>query len=1028
MTESAGPKPPAGLQTGPTPRRSSGISGLHLIRSLEGDRDRAQRVREATYRIARAVLETQSLRELFVEIHGIVDGLMPARNFYVALYDEKTDEVAFPYFVDEFEPPPPAGPPGRGLTEYVLRTGEPLLATPEIFGALVEAGEVLPTGPEAIDWLGVPLRARDRSIGVLAVQSYASPVRYRHEDKEILLFVSAQIALAIERRRAESDLRRLTDHMLDVVSQTDLKGTFQFVSPSHRIVGGYEPDSLVGTSALEHVHPDDTERVRETIGRAVVQSGSATAEYRYQAADGRWLWVESVASLIRDEDGAPRSIVYATRDVTARRRAETVLSLLHEADRRILQAEPVERTLAFLCAEISRRLEVPFVWVGEKDPSGRIQVLASAGEGAAALLAPELRWDNARDAGEPAGEAIAAGRNAFRPDFHAASGPFASGAANVLRSAVSFPLVAGGAVRGAITLGTDRAGELDERSAALFSRFADQAAFALVAAESRERIDLQTAALEAAANAVVITNAAGVVEWVNPAFTELTGFRPSEVVGKPSPDLSAGAPADFARETLRESVAHGRVWRGELFTKRRDGSTFVEEQTVTPVLGADGRLRHVISIRQDVTARKKTEERIRHLALHDYLTDLPNRRAVEESLERLVARARRGSPSSLVLLDLDNFKVVNDSLGHAAGDRILVELAKLLVATVRPGDIVARLGGDEFLVLLEGIPVDAGRATAERIRQTVDDQRFQIGERIFDLGISAGVVPIDSRLDASSILAAADAALYAAKEKGRNRVVVADPADPKPSHLSEAGLWASRVKEALRLGRLRLLFQPILELATGRVVHFEALLRLTGDTGDLVSPGAFLPAAERFGLMPQIDDWVVETVLSRVAGRPGPEVFVNLSGSSLGHADLLHTLQERLEHYGPSARRLAFEITETTAVSDVEAAREWMRRLRERGCRFALDDFGIGFSSFAYLQSLPADYVKIDGSFIRGLEANPANRALVKAIQTVAHTLGKETIAESVESRAAADVLREMGVAFGQGYALGPPVPNLPDG
>ena len=329
---------------------------------------------------------------------------------------------------------------------------------------------------------------------------------------------------------------------------------------------------------------------------------------------------------------------------------------------------------------------------------------------------------------------------------------------------------------GVLSSYSDRPNVYGQETTRLLTRFADQAALALIEAGQHERIELQTAALEAAANAVLITDREGRIEWVNPAFTELTGWQREEVIGKTPRILKSDIQAPYYYEKLWETIVAGNVWRGELHNRRKDGTVYVEEQTITPVRSADGEIRHFISIKQDVTARRQNEEQIRHLALHDPLTDLSNRHAFEESLARTVSRARRGSPSSLLLLDLDNFKIVNDALGHPAGDRVLVEVARLIVALVRPGDEVARFGGDEFAVLLEGVPLEGARITAERLRQSVDEHRFYVGDRAFDLGVSVGVVPVDGSADASSLMAVADTALYAAKEKGRNRVMVVENA------------------------------------------------------------------------------------------------------------------------------------------------------------------------------------------------------------------------------------------------------------
>lgn len=1117
---------------------------------------RQRRIQEATYAIAQAVTSTEGLEDLYPRIHRIVAGLMEARNLYIALLDEATGRLSFPYFRDEIDAEPPAGPvpAGRGLTGYVLRKGEPLLATPEVFDALVAQGEVESIGAASIDWLGVPLKAGERTIGVLAVQSYAGNVRYGEEDQALLGFVSSQVALAIARRRSaealrqserrhravlealpdllfvlgrdgrylavhaarpetlaapretllgssvpevlpkeaagvwmdairrcldgggmqvleyelevpagrrafegrvvphdadsvlsivrdvtdrfdreralserERELKRLTDNMIDVISETDLSGVVRFATPSYVAATGWSPAEFLGHNALEFIHPEDVELSKEMLGRRARRDGTSAFTYRFRTKDGRWLWVDSVVTLARDARGEPDGLVITSRDVTERRRDEEVVRLQHETERGLLRREDPDAILARICTRVAELFDFPAVWIGLKEPDGRIQPRAVAGEASGFVTRSTFRWDDTPEGRGPSGEAVRTARPVFIDALaDERVRPWRGPAAEAgLGAALSVPLVVGERVLGVLACYARGPEAFAGAVVAPITRIADQVALSLLEAEQLERIELQTAALEATANAVVITDREGRVEWVNQAFTELTGFELAEVHGGTPRVLKSGIQSDFYYEKMWETILGGHVWRGELYNRRKDGTVYVEEQTITPVQGADGQIRHFVAVKQDVTQRRRTEERIRYLALHDPLTDLGNRRSVEESLERVVARARRGSPGSLLLLDLDHFKVVNDTLGHAAGDTVLVELARLLGTLRRPGDEIARLGGDEFVLVLEGIPAEAGRMVAERLRRAVHEHRFEVGGRRFDLGVSVGVVPIDGRLNAAALLALADSALYSAKERGRNRVVVVD-GSVAPTPLSEASVWASRVKDGLKEGRFLLAYQPILRLETGRTAHYEALIRLRDEAGGLVGPGAFLPAAEQFGLLPQLDAWVVDEVLALLRRRPGVEVFVNLSGASLGEEGHLQSIEDRIRESGIGPGRLAFEVTETTAVRDMLTAREWMRRLRDLGCRFALDDFGIGFSSFSYLQSLPADYVKIDGSFIRELDTNLANRALVKAIDTVAHTLGKETIAEQVENLGSVAVLRELGVEFGQGFALGEPKPELP--
>ena len=996
-------------------------------------RERAERFQVATFRLAEAAAATESLQELFSRIHAIVGGLMEAVNFYIALEGPNRDVLSFPYFVDEADAPFPPKALGKGLTEYVLRTSRPLLASPDVFEALVASGEVERIGSDSVDWLGVPLRGRERTIGVLAVQSYSGTIRYTDEDRDLLVFVSSLIAQAIERKRSEealreseANLKRLTDNMVDVISQLDLFGRFQFVSPSHEVVTGWTSAELLGANALDLVHPDDRAMLASKIGRGALTGKSGVAEYRYRARDGRYLWVETVSNVLRNAAGEPQAFVLGSREVTARKRAESILGVLHGTERRILRREPIDRILQFICDEVAGRFEFPTVWIGLKEPDGSISQKAIAGPRATFVRTSQFRWDDGPHSRGPSGEAIRTGRPVVvetKDDERISA--WKDGVAKFqLGSGASIPLAVGDFVLGVLSSYSDRPFAYGEEAIGLLSRFADQAALAVVEAKQQDRIQFQTAALEAAANAILITDRAGRIEWVNAAFTDLTGYERDEVIGQTPRILKASVQAPYYYEKLWETIVAGEVWRGELHNRRKDGTIYVEEQTITPVKAADGEIRHFISIKQDVTVRKKREEQIRHLALHDPLTDLSNRRGFEDSLLRAVARARRGTPSTLLFLDLDNFKIVNDALGHPAGDQVLIELARLIGALVRPNDEVARFGGDEFAVLLDGVALDAARVTAERLRRSVDEHRFRVGERIFDLGISVGVVPVDGATDATALMAVADTALYTAKEKGRNRVMVVENAlGGVTSVLTEASRWASRIREALREDHFVLHYQPIFQLNSGRAVHYEALIRLR-EGAELIAPGVFLPAAERFGLMPHVDRWVVDRVVDLLVKRPSVEIFVNLSGASLGDETLLSHIEELITARALPAGRLAFEITETTVVRDIAAAREWMRRLRERGCRFALDDFGIGFSSFSYLQSLPADYVKIDGSFIRGVETDPAARALVRAIDTMARTLGKETIAECVENLDSVAALLELGVDFGQGVGLGRPAPE----
>lgn len=430
---------------------------------------------------------------------------------------------------------------------------------------------------------------------------------------------------------------------------------------------------------------------------------------------------------------------------------------------------------------------------------------------------------------------------------------------------------------------------------------------------------------------------------------------------------------------------------------------------------------------REIAERKQAEAQLKHLATHDYLTSVPNRYSFEESLKKTVAKAKRGMDSSLLFIDIDNFKLVNDTKGHTAGDHLLINVANTIKENIRESDVLARLGGDEFAVLLEGITVDEARHAAENLRQKIEEKEFRLHRYgSFNLSFSIGVAMIDGTLNSQRLLTLADTALYAAKGKGGNRVILLDPNEETTTKSAFINQLVTQLKNAIKEDKFVLYLQPVVQAADGDILHYEALLRLPGENGDIISPHAFIPVAEQFGLMPQIDGWVVKAALNMLRQDPDLNVFVNISGISLSDESLLEYIEDMIAQSGAVAARLGFEITETVAVQDMQLAQLWIDRLKKFGCRFALDDFGIGFSSFSYLQMLPVDYLKIDGSFISNLDKDTSQRALVEAMNTVAHSLGKKTIAEYVENEHVLHILRELNIDCAQGYYLGVPKPIQP--
>jgi diguanylate cyclase (GGDEF)-like protein len=436
----------------------------------------------------------------------------------------------------------------------------------------------------------------------------------------------------------------------------------------------------------------------------------------------------------------------------------------------------------------------------------------------------------------------------------------------------------------------------------------------------------------------------------------------------------------------------------------------------------------------DVSRERQYAAKLSYQASHDSLTGLINRAEFERRLGlALQSAAQMGRHHAVMYLDLDQFKVVNDTCGHAAGDQLMRQVSTLLQHCLREGDTLARLGGDEFGVLLENCPPEAALRIADKLRQTVTDFHFAWAHLSFNIGVSIGLVNVEDGLfTLAEVMRAADTACYMAKENGRNRVQVYHPEDSEINIRQGEMEWVGRLQKALDENRFVLYAQDIVRvnLAERAGTHCELLVRMLDESGNLVPPMAFIPAAERYNLMPAIDRWVIRTAfatLSRLRADPAGERIdlcaINLSGASIGDDRFLDFVREQLALFSVPPQCICFEITETAAIAKLDKAAHFINELRALGCRFSLDDFGAGMSSFAYLKHLPVDFLKIDGVFVKDMADDPIDRAMVEAINSVGHVMGKQTIAEFVDSDRVITALREIGVDFAQGYGVAKPRP-----
>ncbi|MCW8831573.1 MAG: EAL domain-containing protein, partial [Gammaproteobacteria bacterium] len=519
------------------------------------------------------------------------------------------------------------------------------------------------------------------------------------------------------------------------------------------------------------------------------------------------------------------------------------------------------------------------------------------------------------------------------------------------------------------------------------------------------------------------------VTFVNPAAEKLLECRLDQAVGQPFSEILSivdDSSEVVKNDPVKECFEKGAIIKfPEQSSLINKSATLIPvEATVAPMKNEQGELLGAVIVIQDVSSTRKLTSQLSYQASHDALTGLYIRRKFENYLQdSLINVEHEDRHHVLLYLDLDQFKIVNDTCGHVAGDELLQQLPLIFNKVLRSGDIVARLGGDEFGVLLENCSLEKSIVIADKIRQQIKDFRFVWEEKTFEIGVSIGIVAIDAEnIEMSRIMSSADVACYAAKDAGRNRVHVYEESDVVVAQRHGEMHWTARITRAMEENRFSLYQQDIVNLESGLVDHVEVLIRMIGEDGSIILPGAFIPAAERFNLMSSIDRWVIGNVFKLIgeckiknAGKPINIVAVNLSGDSLCDEGLLDFIYSEQGKHQMPLDKICFEITETVAISNLTQAVSFIEELKQHGCKFALDDFGSGLSSFAYLKSLPVDYLKIDGSFVRDITKDEIDKAMVKSIQQVAEAMNLKTVAEWVEDEQTLDVLKELGVDFAQG-------------
>jgi len=624
-----------------------------------------------------------------------------------------------------------------------------------------------------------------------------------------------------------------------------------------------------------------------------------------------------------------------------------------------------------------------------------------------------------------------------------------------MQSALLVPLISRGKIIGGLSgLGKVGNKSFTQRDLELLTLFANQTSVAVENAQILKQLNqkqsqlshlldttrfekqIAEVTLEAISDGVIITDTHGRIININSAAEALCEFKQQDSIGKAIDKLVTvdNWSEEETSHPLLQALHHDsmvRIPSGSITSPNKkklqiEGSVSIMRDESFHAIGA-------VMLFRDVTHQRRMVEKIHNYATYDQLTGLINRREFENRLKNALKSAiHQNKNHALCYLDLDQFKIVNDTCGHAAGDELLRQLSALLSKRLRERDTLGRIGGDEFGLLLENCPLENALNIAEELREIIDDFRFSFGNQVFRIGASIGLVLIDREsTTVNALLGAADQACYAAKEQGRNRVKIYTESDEHLAIRSSEMHWVSRLHEALALDRFELYFQPIINTQSGSrndTSYYEILIRLRDADNRLLPPGAFLPAAERYGLMVLIDKWVVKTYFSWLSKNPKhcshlQQCSINLSGQSLSDHSLQSFIFEQLELHKVPANKLCFEITETAAIANLSDALKFMAKMHAIGVKFALDDFGTGMSSFSYLKELPIDTIKIDGSFIKDVLTDKIDLSLVSAIVDISKNMQKKTVAEYVESDEILACIRELGVDFAQGYGIAKPKP-----
>jgi len=559
-------------------------------------------------------------------------------------------------------------------------------------------------------------------------------------------------------------------------------------------------------------------------------------------------------------------------------------------------------------------------------------------------------------------------------------------------------------------------------------------------AEARihQQTELAEVTLDSIGEAVITTDTEQNITYMNPIACQLTGWDAKDALSLPLEQvvvIVSEADHSEVNSTVFECLNQQCLieYDEPMLLLGTNGNEYSIETSASPLKNHNGEIIGAVLVFINTTYIRNLSRKMEFQAKHDSLTNLLNRREFEHQLAQAIRSSHNDNTEhALCYMDLDQFKVVNDTCGHIAGDRLLRELSKLMPHSIRSSDCLARLGGDEFGVIIFDCSIKDAKEIANTLRTAIKEFIFTWDHKVFDIGVSIGLVPITKDNGSlQDIMRRADASCYIAKDLGRNRIHIYTEDDVDIAKRRGEMQWMTRIQNSLKNDRFRLAIQKVVAIKNNDSPHYEVLLRMEGSNEEIIQPSAFLPAAERYDMMPIIDRWVITTAFKNISHErrnDAKRVYnINLSGQTLRDNSIVKFIREQFNYFDIPPEIICFEITETAIISNLGIAIELVNKIKAMGCMFALDDFGSGLSSFSYLKNIPVDYIKIDGEFIHNITNSSIDKAIVSAINIIGHEMGLKTVAEYVENEDILKILDELGVDYAQGYIIEEPVPWLPN-